>query len=213
MNMVIPAILEQDWEEIEKKIEVAQHFSNHLHIDFIDGVFAKNKTFMDPAAFSKYSKSNFLEAHLMVNDPVKYLEPLAAAGFKRFIGQIEMLPDQSDFVSKGEELGDVGLAIDGKTPIDKLLVALDDLDILLFMAYDAGFSGQGFNPSYLEKIKSLGEVFVDIEVDGGITDKTILEAKNAGANIFTANSFLFGSIDPKKNYFTLSDLVSETGKL
>jgi len=207
---VIPAILEIDFLEIERKIESLQAVSDYFHIDFIDGVFAANKTFLDPTPFAKFTKGNFLEAHLMVSDPIKYLDPLANAGFKRFIGQIEMMADQVAFVASGERLGEVGLALDGKTPLDKLLAPLDDLDILLFMTIDAGFSGQKFNPSYIEKIKSLVPNFVNIEVDGGINDRTIQIARQCGGNIFTSDSFLFQSKDPVKAYLKLKEKVLET---
>lgn len=205
--MIIPAILEQNFEEIEKKIKIGEDFSNNFHIDFIDGKFAKNTTFMDPTLFAKYSSNNLLEAHLMVEDPIKFIEPLAAAGFKRFIGQIEMMPSQVEFVTRGQELGEVGLALDGKTPFEKLSVPLEDLDLITFMTIDAGFSGQTFNPSYLEKIKKVPQWFEKIEIDGGINDETIVVAKNAGANIFTVNSFLFGSGNPSESYQKLKALV------
>lgn len=204
--MIIPAILEQEWSEIEKKIETCQIFSDAFHIDFIDGKFVNNQTFMDPAPFAKYSKNNFLEAHLMVEDPIKYLKPIAAAGFRRFIGQIEKMPDQFEFIAEGEQLGEVGLALDGKTPLEDLGSSFEDLDIILFMAIDVGFSGQDFSPSYLEKIEEVPEWFENIEIDGGISDKTILKAKELGGNIFTCNSYLFNG-NPSENYLKLRDLA------
>lgn len=207
MYKVIPAILEQEWGEIEKKIEICQIFSDNFHIDFIDGKFVNNQTFMDSAPFAKYSKNNFLEAHLMVEDPIKYLRPLAQAGFRRFIGQIEEMPDQFEFVAQGEQLGEVGLALDGKTPLKELEASFEDLDILLFMAIDVGFSDREFNPSYLAKIEEVPQWFENIEIDGGINDKTILKAKELRGNIFTCNSFLFEG-NPRENFLKLKGLVT-----
>ena len=198
--MVIPAILEKDFSEIEKKIELLQGVSDSFHIDFIDGIFAANETILDPALFAKFSKSNFLEAHLMVSDPIAYLDKLASAGFRRFIGHIEMMPDQVEFVAKGESLGEVGLALDGKTPYEKVEVSLEDLDMLLFMTIDAGFSGQTFKPLYLEKLKQVPPWFKNIEVDGGINDKTLPDALEAGANIFAVTSFIYESVDPAESF-------------
>lgn len=204
--MIIPAILEQEWSEIEKKIEVCQVFSDTIHIDFIDGKFAANTTHMDPMSFQKFTQSNFLEAHLMVLDPIKYLRPISAAGFRRFIGQIEKMPDQIEFVAEGEQLGEVGLALDGNTPLEDLEASFEDLDILLFMAIDVGFSGREFKPTYLEKIADVPKWFTNIEIDGGINDETILQAKKLGGNIFTSNSYLFNG-NPLENYQKLRGLA------
>lgn len=205
--MVIPAILESNFSEIEKKIALLEGVSDYFHIDFIDGVFADNKTILDPAPFSKFTNSHFFEAHLMVDNPISYLDKLSEAGFKRFIGHVEMMPDQVEFVAKGEELGEVGLALDGKTPYEKVGVSLEDLDILLFMTVDAGFSGRSFNQAYTEKIKQVPDWFKNIEVDGGINDKTLPIAKHAGANIFAVTSFIFESVDPTESFKKLASLT------
>lgn len=205
--MVIPGILEKDFSEIEKKISLLEGVSDHFHIDFIDGVFAKNKTILDPSLFSKFTKSHFFEAHLMVDNPSSYLDKLAEAGFKRFIGHVERMPDQVEFIAKGERLGEVGLALDGKTPYEKIEVSLEDLDILLLLAIDAGFSGQSFKPSYLEKIKQVPQWFKNIEVDGGINDRTLPIAKKMGANIFAVTSFIYESVDPAESFKKIRDLA------
>lgn len=204
--MVIPGILEEDFEGISEKIEICQLFSDHIHIDFIDESFGRS-TFLDSSLFSKYSKSNFLEAHLMVSDPIKYLNGLSLAGFKRFIGHIEHMPDQVEFVAKGQSLGEVGLAIDGKTDVSEIKVDLNDLDLILVMTIDAGASGRPFNEKYLEKVKQLKQNFSNIEVDGGINDQTILKAKEVGATSFVSTSFIFNSEIPSEAYQILTERV------
>lgn len=207
--MIIPGILEKEWNVIEKKIEIIRQFSNTAHIDFIDGKFAPNTTFLDPKPFYKYSKELFLEAHLMVENPLQYLEPLANAGFRRFLGHIEKMSDITEFVAKGQILGEVGLAIDADTSLENVNTVYDDLDCVLLMGVKAGASGQSFKPQVLDKTKALREkTFVPIEVDGGVNDKTILDIKNAGADRFVATSFLFKEGGPGKNYQTLLNLIS-----
>lgn len=208
MHQIIPGILEKDFSEIEKKLEVIKSFSNTVHIDFIDGIFASNITFLDPTPFKKYSKDFFIEAHLMVKDPAKYVQPLFDAGFKRVLGHIEQMNDLPEFVARGQMLGEVSLALDLDSDIDQINVSYDDLDAVLLMGVKAGFSGQIFNPKVLEKIKSLREkTTIPIEVDGGVNDKTIVGIKNAGADRFITTSFLFNQKDPGIEYRKLLDLI------
>ena len=208
--MIIPGILEKDWNTIEEKIAIVRQFSNSVHIDFIDGKFSPNITFLDLKPFSKYTKDLFMEAHLMVDNPLQYLEPLANAGFRRFLGHVEKMSNLEEFVARGEILGEVGLAIDGKTSLETINISYEDLDVILLMGIDAGFSGRQFQPQILDKIKTIREkTFIPIEVDGGVNDKTILEIKKAGADRFVVTSFLFKEGDPSKNYQTLLNLNSQ----
>jgi ribulose-phosphate 3-epimerase len=206
MYEIIPGILEKEWAEIERKINLVKSFAKVIHIDIIDGKFAPNTTFLDPTPFAKYSKDLLLEVHLMVDEPINYLKPFAAAGFKRFLGHIEKMSDQVEFVAQGELLGEVGLAIDGPTDLSAVKIPYEDLDSILVMSIKAGQSGQAFVPEYLKKARTLRQAqgqFLSIEIDGGINDKTIVEARNAGATSFVTNSFLFKTNDVYNNYKTI----------
>jgi len=211
---IIPGILEKEWTEIERKIELAKPFAKTIHIDIIDGKFAPNTTFLDPGPFAKYTFPSsghalFFEVHLMVEEPINYLKPFSDVGFRRFLGHIEKMSDQIEFVAQGELLGEVGLAIDGPTDLSAVKVPYEDLDMMLIMSIKAGQSGQSFVPEYLKKVKILKRVQDDmkIEIDGGINDKTIIQAKNAGANRFVANSFIFKNDNPSKNYQILNSCL------
>lgn len=205
---VIPGILENNWEKIGERIEKVKSFSNTFHIDVIDGKFSPNTSFLDPQPFSTYTKELFFEVHLMTDNPIEYLEPFAKAGFKRFIGHVEKMPDISEFIARGQILGEVGLAIDGPTNIESLNISFDDLDLILIMGIKAGASGQVFMPQILEKIKKVrAKTNIVIEVDGGINDKNIADIKNAGANRLVTTSFVFNSPDPISAYKTLVDLT------
>ena len=125
MNEVIPGILEKEWSAIERKLELLKSFAKTVHIDIIDGKFADNTTFLDPGPFKKYEKDFLLEVHMMVDNPLQYLKPWAEAGFQRFLGHIEKMPDPVEFVAQGQLLGAVGLAIDGPTSLD----VLNDLNL------------------------------------------------------------------------------------
>ena len=207
MLEVIPGILEKEWAEIERKINLVKSFATAIHIDIIDGKFASNATFLDPKPFQRYTSGLFFELPMMVEEPINYLKPFAAAGFKRFLGHIEKMSDQEEFVAQGQLLGEVGLAVDGPTPLEAIKVSYGDLDSILIMTIKAGQSGQEFNPEYLKKVEILRQVpsgawlrtasnDMSIGVDGGINDQTIIEVKNAGATRFIANSFIFSSNSP-----------------
>lgn len=204
--MIIPAILEKDWAELQKKLEACREFASSVHIDFIDGKFVNNKSYLEFGNFKKYSEYFNLEAHLMVEEPVEYLEDLSKAGFKTFLGHIEKMHDQVEFVAKGEALGEVGLALDLHTSIDDIEVVLDDLDRILLMSVVAGKSGQEFDENILEKIKDLRAQYLgNIEIDGGVNDKTLPKARTVGANSFCVTSYLFKD-DPVKNFRTLESI-------
>lgn len=225
MFEIIPGILEKDWSEIERKIEIVKPFATAIHIDIIDGKFAPNFTFLDPKPFSKYTNPStvpglFFELHMMVENPIQYLKPFARAGFKRFLGHIEKMPDQEEFIAQGQLLGEVGLAIDGPTDLSAIKIPYEDLDCVLIMTIKAGESGQVFNSEYLKKVGILRQApsgtwlrsaqdDMKIEIDGGINDKTILEAKNAGATRFISNSFIFNAQNPQEQYNLLQSKLRD----
>ncbi|MCL5439180.1 MAG: HisA/HisF-related TIM barrel protein [Patescibacteria group bacterium] len=208
---IIPGILEKTWEEVEKKIETAKTFSKIIHIDIIDGKFAPNTTFLDPAPFKKYSNDFFFEVQLMVDEPINYLKPFANSGFKRFLGQIEKMSSQEEFIAQGQLLGEVGLAIDLPTPIDSIKVPFDGLDCLLFMSVKAGFSGQKFSENILEKIRSARQkTSIPIEIDGGVNEENIKRLLESGVNRFIATSAIFGSDNPLNQYRNLQNFLKES---
>lgn len=201
MHDVIPGILEKDFQEIEKKLQIIKSFSQKVHIDFLDGKFCEEKSFLSLAPFKKYANDFFMEAHLMVEDPGRYIKPLAEAGFKRFLGHVEKMENLDEFVAKGQIFGEVGLALDIQTPLDMVNIPFDDLDCILLMSVKAGKSGQEFLPEVLEKIKTLRQITqIEIEIDGGINEQTLIRAKEKGAQRFIATNFIFQSQDPMESY-------------
>jgi ribulose-phosphate 3-epimerase len=208
MNEILPGILEQKWSEIEKKLELVSQFSNSVHIDLLDGKFTGNTTFVDPAPFARWAQKLQIELHMMVEEPVQYVDIWGKSGIKRFLGHVEKMSDQYAFLQKAKEYGEAGLALDGKTDVNQIKVAYTDLDALLIMTIDAGFSGQVYVPEYADKCKVVREKAPDliIEVDGGINKETLVIAKAQSANRFVCTSALFTSPDPRSMYVTLTDL-------
>ena len=112
-------------------------------------------------------------------------------------------------IKLAKKYGEVGLVVDGKTPVDAIKVPFEDLDCLLFMTINAGFSGQAFDSAKLEKVNTVrAQTSIPIEVDGGISDQTIKIAKQAGATRFISTSFLFGQNNPEEQYRKLQQLVN-----
>ena len=209
-----PGTDNKDWISVEKKIDSVESFAKAIHVDILDGKFAPNTTFLDPMPFAKYSKDFILEAHLMVEEPTQYLKSFANAGFRRFIGHVEKMSDQAEFVAEAELLGEVALALDSNTAVDAIHVPLEDLDSLLVMTVKAGFSGQSFLEQPLEKVKQvLEKVALPIELDGGINDETIEIAYASGATRFVVTSFLFSSESPEKQFRLLEEKVKRLENL
>lgn len=208
---IIPGILEKEWREIEKKLQIVSPFAPVIQIDLLDGVFAPNTTWMDPAPFAPFTKDKTFEVQMMVQNPAKYLDGFAKAGFRRFIGHVEKMPDIPGFIAKAQNLGDVGLALDVETPADVILPFLEDIDVAFVMTVKAGFSRQAFMPDMLEKVKVLREKapFLPIEIDGGVNDTTISAAKKAGTTRFVTTGFLFDSQNPLHQYETLEAVAKE----
>lgn len=187
-----------------KKINLVAPFAKTIHIDLIDGIFAPTKTFMDPTPFAKYAKNIEFELHMMVDEPINYLDQFAQVGFRRFIGHIEKMSDQAEFVAQGQLLGDVGLAIDTSTSMDKIQVPFTDLDVLLVMTAKAGESGQEFEEADLSKIEDIKDkIFIPVEVDGGMNPESMPNAMVHGATRFVATSYIFGE-DPRVKFDELN---------
>lgn len=200
-HQIVPGVTEKNWSEIEKKIEVIRTFSNKIHIDFIDNKFSQRPTFLDPDPFLKYAKDLYLEAHLQVEEPINYLDNLSKVGFRKFLGNIERMTSQEEFVAKAELLGEVGLGVNLATSISEIKVSFEDLDCVLLMSITANESGLKFDDSSISKIKELrSKTTISIEVDGGINDQTIVQCKNAGANIFVSTSYISDSTNPLEQF-------------
>jgi ribulose-phosphate 3-epimerase len=221
-----PGTENKTFSEIEKKLRAVQPFVRTIHIDVCDGKFAPNTTFSDPEPFKLFTsklpgdeagwetgeKGLFFEIHLMVEDPIKEIKKWADAGFRRFIGQVEKMPSQEEFVAEAQLYGEVGLAVDGPTPLDAVKVSYEDLDVVLFYTADkAGFSGAKFQEDRLEKVKALRkfEEYLPIEVDGGINDETIAIAAEAGVTRFVSTGFLFSLETPEKQFKLLEQKLLE----
>lgn len=198
MVEVIPAILETEFSAIEKKIRLVENLVKWVQIDLLDGSLMPNSNFTDPAPFSSLKTNLKLELHLMVKDPLRYLENFQKAGFSRFFTHVEG-DFVDEYIAKCYELGvEIGLAIDGPTDFSKIHKYLDNIDAVLVMAIDAGFSGRPFRDDTMGKIKKIREIDfeIPIAVDGAMNDVNAKKVVEAGATRINSNSYIFNAENP-----------------
>jgi ribulose-phosphate 3-epimerase len=202
MNIkVVPGILEQNFEDIEKKVGLVRPFVDTIQIDLCDGKLVANTSFSDPEPFREIIKDKIFELHAMISEPGEVIDDWVNVGFKRVIAHIEGLTEPMGFLEKVKEKNvSVGLGIDVETKISAIKNYLDFLDFVLVMTVKSGFSGQKFDSQMVDKIRLLREMRpnLDIEVDGGINLETGKQAKEAGANILISTSYIFSG-DVKGN--------------
>ncbi len=175
--------------------------SDLLHIDVMDGHFVPNLS-MGPAvcaAVRRAFPSAFLDVHLMVTDPAKFIEPFAEAGADHLTFHIEVEPQPESLCRSIRDLGcSAGVAINPETPIEKLRPALDSADLLLVMSVHPGFSGQKFLAEVLPKCAAISERRSPnqrLEIDGGVTAATAVACRAHGVEVLVTASALFGSAD------------------
>ena len=186
---IIPAILTDNPQEARELIAKADGVVKRVHIDIVDGVFADNKT-IDPFALNEVDHSLLLDFHLMVNEPVRWVEKCVRAGGDRVIGHVEMMESVSEFISEVTEAGlSPGLAFDLDTSIENVEKRLLlDADVVLVMSVLAGFAGQKFHPEILDKISKLNKIRrtdatpFNICDDGGVTIEYVDDVRSKGAD-------------------------------
>ncbi|RZI49112.1 ribulose-phosphate 3-epimerase [Lactococcus kimchii] len=199
-NKIAPSILSADFGNFArdvKRIEAAG--AELVHIDVMDGHFVDNLTFGSGVVASlRPVTSLFLDVHMMVENPEKYVEEFAKAGADGMSIHVEATHHIHGALQKIKNAGmKASVVINPGTSVDAIKTVLPLVDMVLVMTVNPGFGGQAFIPEMMEKVTELAQLRhekgydYEIEVDGGIDDQTIQLAKNAGANIFVAGSFVF----------------------
>lgn len=166
-----------------------------LHYDVMDGVFVESITY-GPHILSALNKISdiFMDVHLMTINPITLIDGFADAGADMITFHLESESEPFDTIRKIKERGiRAGISIKPKTPADVLLPFFDVADMFLIMTVEPGKGGQSFMADMIPKIRFLRENGYkgDIQVDGGINDKTAPLCTEAGANILVAGTYLF----------------------
>ncbi len=174
-----------------------------IHFDVMDGHFVPNLSYGVPVLKSiRHCTDLKFDVHLMITDPLKYIDAFADAGADNITFHEEIPGDKPEVIKKIRSRGlTVGMSIKPGTPAEAVFPYLRDIDMVLVMTVEPGFGGQGFIPETLEKISAIRSeisrlgLSVDIEVDGGIGIKTSPKVREAGANVLVSGSYLFKSED------------------
>ena len=172
-----------------------------LHFDVMDGQFVNNISFGLPVLekLSRYTDI-FKDVHLMISDPLKYIPDFVIAGSDMITFHVESNSDADKVIETVKNSGvKCGISVKPGTPVETVYKYLDRVDMVLIMTVEPGFGGQGFIPETAEKIRTLrkyitdNNISIDIEVDGGINEKTVSVVREAGANVLVSGSYLFNA--------------------
>ena len=182
---IIPTILEKEWEKVVERLGQIGETTEWVQIDVIDGVFAEGKTF-ELENLKKWPEKKKWEIHLMVKEPIDWVNKCQEAGVARIIGQVEMMADRKAFVDRVKKAGmEAGLGFDIETKIEEIP---KETDILLLMARKAGFQMADFEEKAWEKIKEAKKWGIRRGVDGGVRKEILEKLREEGVDIVYSGS-------------------------
>jgi ribulose-phosphate 3-epimerase len=201
---VAPSILAADFAHLADEIHAVENEIDMLHVDVMDGHFVPNISVGPPVIASvRAATTLYLDCHLMITDPLRYLQSMAEAGANGVTVHVEAVPNPEPVFREAASLGlDVGLVINPPTPVEAVLPFVDRSSMILVMSVNPGFGGQSFMPSVVPKIAMLREFIdsaalsTDIQVDGGIDSRTARIVGDAGATVLVAGTSVFRAENP-----------------
>lgn len=202
--LVAPSLLAANFANLESELKrIEDAGADLLHLDIMDGHFVPNLTMGPPviSAIRKICKLPF-DVHLMLTDPLKYVEPFSKAGADLITFHIECDNDPNEVISAIRSQGiSVGISVKPKTPASAIEKFLDRIDLALVMSVEPGFGGQSFMSEVVPKIAQIRKMAdrvnpaLHVEVDGGIDGKTVNQVVPAGANMLVAGTAVFRAPD------------------
>lgn len=202
-----PSILAADFGALGAQIRATEeNGAEYLHFDVMDGVFVPSISFGMPVQKSiRKATGQVMDTHLMITEPIRYVEEFAAAGSDIITIHYEACEDVQATLDKIHACGvKAGISICPETPEEVLTDYLDKVEMILVMTVHPGFGGQKLIPETLDKVRKIRRMLTergletDIQVDGGIYTSNVREALDAGANVIVAGSAVFKG-DPAEN--------------
>ncbi|PZX07980.1 ribulose-5-phosphate 3-epimerase [Psychrobacillus insolitus] len=207
MVKIAPSILAANFSKLgEEVLEVEKAGAELIHIDVMDGHFVPNIT-MGPIVVEALRPLTKLplDVHLMIENADRYIEAFAKAGADYITVHVEASPHLHRTIQLIRSFGvKPGVVLNPHTPIESIQHVLEDIDMVLFMTVNPGFGGQKFIHSVVPKVKQLADLIkernlsIEIEIDGGINEETIIPCVEAGATIFVAGSAIYNAPDKGK---------------
>ncbi len=205
MNRIIsPSILAADFGNLDRDVAMLERSAAEwIHFDVMDGVFVPNISFGFPVLESvRKATTKFLDVHLMITDPVRYVRRFAEAGAGCVTVHVEAADDVMRCINEAHAAGvQAGISIKPRTEVEAVREYLPYVDLVLIMSVEPGFGGQSFIEGTLERIATVRRMADEcgskcrIEVDGGISIKNAAEIYAAGADTLVAGSSVFKAAD------------------
>ena len=197
--LIAPSLLSADFSRLGEEIaDVERGGCDILHVDVMDGHFVPNLT-IGPVVVKSFRKVTKLplDVHLMIDEPMNYLEDFKKAGSDWITVHVEASKKIGETLAMIKKLGaKPGISIRPKTPLSSIFPYLDQVELVLIMSVEPGFGGQSFMPEMMQKVRELRPRFKGlISVDGGVNRDTAGQALGAGADILVAGTAVFGQKD------------------